>query len=78
MRVRFIHSVTVQDAEGRQFEAGQDYDLPEESAAHWLKRGKAIVAPEPEAAVSEPAQDRPPRGFKARRAEPGPAEGTTD
>ena len=77
MRVRFLQSVTVKDAEGRRFEAGQDYDLAEESAAHWLKRGKATVAPEADVIASEPAQDRQPRMARGRRAEVAPAEEST-
>lgn len=64
MRIRMLRTRVVQDGTGQTFEAGRVYDLPEDSARHWLVRAVAEVAEEPEpvaaaAEVSVPSQSVP-------------------
>lgn len=55
-RVRFIEDYVVKDREGRQFKAGQSYDLSEDGARHFISRGRAVAVGE-EAAVVEESVD---------------------
>lgn len=42
MKIEFLIRREVQDGSGTVFEAGKIYDLPDDSANHWLSRGVAI------------------------------------
>ena len=55
VRVRFLETREVQDGSGTVFEEGREYDLPPDSARHWLRRevaeevdpaGPQVTAPE--------------------------------
>lgn len=52
-RVRFIEDYVVKDREGRQFKAGQSYDLSEDGARHFISRGRAVAVVEEEAVVED-------------------------
>ncbi|AGW13820.1 hypothetical protein [Megalodesulfovibrio gigas] len=55
-RVRFIEDYVVKDREGRQFKAGQIYDLSEDGARHFISRGRAVAVEDVvEEVVEEPA-----------------------
>lgn len=44
VKVRFLESRTVRDEHAEHFAAGQTYDLPPDSAEHWISRGVAELA----------------------------------
>jgi hypothetical protein len=56
VKIRFFQDYQVKDAEGREFKKGEVYDLPPDSARHFLNRRRAeavgIEAPTP---APEPA-----------------------
>lgn len=64
VKVRFLVDRTVQDEEAQFFAAGETYDLTEDSAEHWLKRGVAELVsnstakPKKETKPAEPDSDQ--------------------
>ncbi len=53
MKIRFLHTRTVQAADGETFEAGKTYELTEASAQRWIARGLAVdVTADEEAAAA--------------------------
>lgn len=46
MRIRFTETRAVKDEIGRVFKEGEVYDLPEDSAQHWLSRNAAVIEPD--------------------------------
>ena len=72
MRVRFVRD-EIYETEGRgkgpRYRADHEYDLPDDLAQRWLRRGAAIVSPDPEppepeaapqAAAEPPQEPEPP------------------
>lgn len=43
VRVRFKKTRTVKDGTGLTYQEGKDYDLPADSAGHWVGRGIAVM-----------------------------------
>jgi hypothetical protein len=57
MKIRFLETYKVKDSEGRKFLKDEVYDLPDPSALHFIRRGRAAVfVPEP-AKIVEPAPE---------------------
>ena len=55
MKVRFLETYKVKDQEGRTFLQGEVYDLPDSTALHFVRRGRAeVFVPEPAAKAPEP------------------------
>lgn len=64
-RVLFVESVKVRNDEGREFEAGKEYDLPAASARRWIIRGKAeLVVSAGDAPMSPMESPAPPQTGK--------------
>jgi hypothetical protein len=48
VRIKFLETYKVKDQEGREFLNAEVYDLPDPTALHFVRRGRAeIVQPEP-------------------------------
>lgn len=70
MKIRFLETRIVDDfrkgtADEERFDAGQTYDLSDESARRWLARQVAEEAPAPAAEPPEPAAAAPVEGKPA-------------
>jgi hypothetical protein len=68
MKIRFLETYKVKDQEGREFLKDEVYDLPDPSALHFVRRGRAVVfvLEPPPKAESEIIKPLPVSGNKPR------------
>jgi hypothetical protein len=75
MRIRFVRDCVypqLDPAASRAYRAGQVYDLPDDHAQRWLRRGAAVIADDPRPGLVErapepekkPAPEKPPKTSK--------------
>ena len=60
-KIRFLETYTVQDAEARQYEQGHEYEVSEDTAQHFVSRGKAERVAKGKDAKGKDAKTEPPK-----------------
>lgn len=66
MKVKFLQTRTVKAVDGETFEEGRVYDLPDDSADRWIRRGVAAAATDEDVvAVPKKSVKKPTAAAKA-------------
>lgn len=71
--VKFIRTVKVRDAEGREFKEGETHELPEASAQRWIRRNAAVEHTAPPAPSKPAGYKGMPKAFEVEGGDPVPA-----